>query len=141
MVDSGGCECVCGRTTREGYGLCGEQDPSRARPSAPGGAGPARGSARGARQRWPRASPLAGARGSDPELRQLLVQALARDAEGDRGLRLVVAVLAQRLGDEPALDLLHHLLERALLRRDARDRALDLAQARRQIGDLDPVAG
>src|SRR5688572_9760754 len=78
---------------------------------------------------------------SDAELRQLLVQAFARDAERDRGLRLVVAVLAQGLGDEPALDLLHHLLERALLGRDPRDRALDLAQPRRQVRDLDPVAG
>jgi len=31
---------------------------------------------------------------------------------------VLLLLIAQRLGDQPALDLIHHLLERALLRRD-----------------------
>ena len=55
--------------------------------------------------------------------------------------RLVVLVLAQRLDEEPALELVHHLLERALRRLHALDHALDLADARREQVGRDEAAG
>src|SRR5262245_11506278 len=75
-----------------------------------------------------------GSRGSSKAvLRKLLVQAFAGDAQRLGRLGLVAAVLAQRLGQKPALDLFHLILERALFRRDAAHQRLDLANLRRQI--------
>src|SRR5690606_32343227 len=64
-------------------------------------------------------------RSADPELTQLLVQALASDAEGLGGVGLVVAVFAQGLQHEELLHLLDLLLERPLTSAGVADGRLD----------------
>mgnify|MGYP002382468951 CR=1 FL=1 len=56
-----------------------------------------------------------------PEGFEFLVKTFTRDPEGLSGAGLVVVVFAQRLKDEVALDLFHHVLELSLGRRESRE--------------------
>src|SRR5690606_3746723 len=69
---------------------------------------------------------------SKPVVLELLVEPLAGDAQGLRGLALVVVVILQRLEEDPLLDLLDHLFERALAGVDLVEDVLDLPDPRAQ---------